>query len=347
MMKEVTLQDGFRGTAETIRRMWLLVNKATKDEHLIGIATDIALKGSRSKDYFRRAEALFNWVRKSIAYMPDPAGVEMIQDPFYTIARGAGDCDDHTVLLAALAQAVGFSVRFKTIGTRNRDEFNHVFPEIFVSGKWLSADTTESKSYLGWDSGDALISRIWDNPIFNKNLTEGGVMLGQLYTMTDGEALILKNINDLMKRIESWGMFTSADTMRKDRDELKVVSSAANTRLADPKKTYVTGILDALWNGYKTWADEGRSKVQSVYLRNLEKAANALPVPPVQVTTIIKEIIEIPATGQTLPAVSPGGVVTPPAAAAPEKIKTGTIVAIAGGVVLLGAGIWYFATRKR
>ena len=148
-------------------------------------------------------------------------------------------------------------------------------------------------------------------------------MLGA-YSMTSGESLILVNTKALIKRIDSWWIGTSNDTMRRDRDELKTISADANIRLADPKKTYVVGILDALWNGYKTWHDEeGWKGLKSIYLRNLNRVAAALPVPPVEIDRIIEKIVEIPAASTSpLPSVTP----TPTPVSTSETYGTAPVV---------------------
>jgi len=66
-------------------------------------------------------------------------------------------CDDHSTATAALAMALGFRAGFRTVkGDRGRPEqWSHVYPVIGISaGKedvWLTADSTQKESVLGWD----------------------------------------------------------------------------------------------------------------------------------------------------------------------------------------------------
>jgi Transglutaminase-like superfamily len=76
-----------------------------------------------------------------------------IQTPFVTLQLGAGDCDDHSTLLAAMLESVGFETRFNTISTGgDPDEFSHVFTEVKErgTGRWLAMDSTVRSSYPGW-----------------------------------------------------------------------------------------------------------------------------------------------------------------------------------------------------
>ena len=65
-------------------------------------------------------------------------GQETVQTPEVTISQGAGDCDDMAVLTAALATAMGYKFRFKTIG---KDGPSHVYTEILDPKKgWTVVD---------------------------------------------------------------------------------------------------------------------------------------------------------------------------------------------------------------
>lgn len=67
------------------------------------------------------------------------------------------NCDDHSTATAALAMALGFRAGFRTVkGDRGRPEqWSHVYPVIGIpAGKedvWLTADSTQKESVLGWD----------------------------------------------------------------------------------------------------------------------------------------------------------------------------------------------------
>lgn len=88
------------------------------------------------------AKAMFYFVRDNFDYVNDPNAFEFIKDPVTSLQTRAGDCDDSSVLLANLLEAVGIETRFAFIP-------GHVF---------LQADLPEAKkkykTELNWVSLD-------------------------------------------------------------------------------------------------------------------------------------------------------------------------------------------------
>ncbi|HEX75947.1 MAG TPA: transglutaminase domain-containing protein [Dehalococcoidia bacterium] len=68
---------------------------------------------------------IFNYVRDNIKYIKDPRYTQLdfdyIQSPSQTLDRGAGDCDDHSVLLASLLESVGYSTRLCFVDTDGKE----------------------------------------------------------------------------------------------------------------------------------------------------------------------------------------------------------------------------------
>lgn len=349
-ISRLTIPEGKKGTKITVAQMWNLVNKNYNDRYLIGIAT-LIMTGVPAHDELGEANAIFNYVKKHIVWRRDPDGTEFVRDPFVTLMDKVGDCDCQAVLVASLAKAAGFPVRFTTVSTQNPEYWNHVFAEINVAGVWLAADTTEEKSYLGWRPKAQYGEKIWDDPN-SKIITEGGNAMA--YIPTAGEQLTLLKLTGLRDKIKSWGWTTSWDAIRIDRDQLKAVSASANANLTDPKKSYVTGTLDALWNGFSTWKKSGGySAIQSIYVRNLGKLITALGLQPAEVTKIVEVLVEKPAAPSAAPApLAPGapdaGTETPVMPAGdkwfglPKKA-----VAIGGVIVMSGLGYWLWKRRNK
>ncbi len=181
VINEKTIPDGYSGTAETIKEMWKLVNKESKDQHLRNIARKIT-ENVTAKDYFGEAKSLFNFVKGRTKFVRDPEGAERIADPFVTITEKSGDCDDHAILLGSLAKSIGFPVRFVTISSIRPGFFNHVYAEVFVPRLgWLPADTTEPESYLGWDPKPYFSKQVWNDPTGNS----GGVSMNRVNGLGD------------------------------------------------------------------------------------------------------------------------------------------------------------------
>jgi transglutaminase-like putative cysteine protease len=105
-------------------------------------------------------ESVFNWVKEHIEFRGEHA--ETLQEPRVTLQLGAGDCDDHAMLVSALAASLGFRTRFRTVATPSSPEdFSHVFAEIEdkKTGQWIPVDSTVGSSYAGWAPPNATRSQ--------------------------------------------------------------------------------------------------------------------------------------------------------------------------------------------
>lgn len=109
-------------------------------------------------DPWRRAVALHDWVYERL----DKEPVMSLPSALEVLAERRGDCNEHTVLYAALARAAGLPTRI-AVGLVWSDELDgfyyHAWPEVHV-GRWLRVDPT-----LGQPLGDAT----------HLKLVEGGV----------------------------------------------------------------------------------------------------------------------------------------------------------------------------
>lgn len=138
-------------TTATLRRMYELVDSAKTNpdfQKLIAGVVNKALPG-QWKNYRRESEVLLRWVKAAVDYRRDPVGVELLQDPVRTLDRGAGDCDDMSVLLAAALETLGTPVRFVTVSTRADGEPSHVYVEAFLD-HWVPMDPIVKSSTVGW-----------------------------------------------------------------------------------------------------------------------------------------------------------------------------------------------------
>lgn len=87
----------------------------------------------------RVARAIHAWVKKRIAYVPEPS--ETFQAPWYTIAVSAGDCDDHANLVNAIAHNAGLKARIVPVRNQ-RGDISHACAQVLVDGVWTWAETT-------------------------------------------------------------------------------------------------------------------------------------------------------------------------------------------------------------
>jgi hypothetical protein len=165
------IPSGWRGTSRTIEHMRALAVKAARDWGFIKIAAPFA--NGCPRDFACQAQRILAWVKKHIEFIPDPVtaadengvpqGMEMVQAPLRTIERRAGDCDDHSGLIAAFAMALGIPAEFATIKSdvRRPKEFSHVYPRLLIKGQWVGVDSTVPRSYVGWEPEKFTAIQTW------------------------------------------------------------------------------------------------------------------------------------------------------------------------------------------
>ena len=78
-----------------------------------------------------------------IQYVRDIRGVETLQTPLVTMKIRQGDCDDQSVLLAALLESIGHPTRFVAIKQNFFGPYVHVYTETKIGPKWIPLETTE------------------------------------------------------------------------------------------------------------------------------------------------------------------------------------------------------------
>jgi hypothetical protein len=150
-----------RLTDQTIKRMFELVGSAVTDPKFQDLVYQI-VGGLPAKDYQGEVRTILNWVKQNIRYTKDPYGVELVQDPWTTINRSRGDCDDMSILISAMGEVLGNPSHFVTVSTRPDREPGHVYSELNVKGRWLALDATVPGSSVGWKPSTGITDRrVW------------------------------------------------------------------------------------------------------------------------------------------------------------------------------------------
>lgn len=92
-------------------------------------------------DYAGEARELFHFARDNIRYLQDVRDVETVQTPDVTLQFRTGDCDDKSLLLAALLESIGHPARFCAVAYAAPGEFEHVFVETKIGTVWIPCET--------------------------------------------------------------------------------------------------------------------------------------------------------------------------------------------------------------
>lgn len=140
---------------QRVRLIQEQVEKSVKDPRVKQIATQIT-RQCRSRDNLCEAKAIYETVRKRVRYIGDIAPVKMKTgdvepiDTFQTAYRtwefAAGDCDDHTILIASLLSVIGLTTRLRVTAPSKWADWAHIYPVVGIPAhdprKWVALDTT-------------------------------------------------------------------------------------------------------------------------------------------------------------------------------------------------------------
>jgi transglutaminase-like putative cysteine protease len=120
-------------------------NCQVNDPKIKALAASIT-KGKTST--YDKAVAIFNWVRDNIGY-----------SFYYNTKKGAvgtlnaktGNCVDTAHLVIALSRAAGIPARYVHANAKftSGKTYGHVWAQIWVNGKWYTADATSSRNSFG------------------------------------------------------------------------------------------------------------------------------------------------------------------------------------------------------
>lgn len=114
-----------------------------------------------SHNYLEEIKATYEWVRDNIRYVRDIRGVETLQLPPITLPRdispeygiGAGDCDDHVILLATLLSAIGVKDLSMRLVRFSPDdiEWKHIYLVVKVKGVEYAMDAIVKNQDFGYE----------------------------------------------------------------------------------------------------------------------------------------------------------------------------------------------------
>lgn len=101
--------------------------------------------GLQAGDYAGEILACYYWVCQNIRYMRDPHEVELVKEPIVVLRSRSGDCDDASVLLAAMLMAAGNECRFVLISFNPQKIPSHVFCAVKTPTGFLPLDPVANR----------------------------------------------------------------------------------------------------------------------------------------------------------------------------------------------------------
>ena len=122
---------GVAGVRQTLSKIASLANASMLDPAIRDQAA-LAISGCVKGDKRCQCAALLAWVNRTVQYVADPDGVELLHDPrlmaraIAANRRVYGDCDDMSGYLAALLKSVGRQPVLRAVGYLHRP-LSHVY----------------------------------------------------------------------------------------------------------------------------------------------------------------------------------------------------------------------------
>jgi transglutaminase-like putative cysteine protease len=125
-----------------------ITTTSTRKLNTSSVAALAASLKAGSTTQYSTAVKIFNWVRDNISY-----------SFYYNTKYGAaktlkyrtGNCCDTANLIVALARSAGIKARYAhgTCKFSSGNWYGHVWAQLYVNGKWYTADATSSRNSLG------------------------------------------------------------------------------------------------------------------------------------------------------------------------------------------------------
>lgn len=136
-----------RPIRDTLAIMAMLVRRRRGDQRVREAAHRI-VSGAAPLNEYDRMVRVREFIRRSMPFERDPRGTEAINDPLLSLEKiaaygeAAGDCDDASVLIAALLESIGVRTRFAALSVRADRQLHHVAVEAFDrrAGRWVYLD---------------------------------------------------------------------------------------------------------------------------------------------------------------------------------------------------------------
>jgi hypothetical protein len=131
--------NGVRGNLDTIEVMKNMARKYSRHDLVKRLATNILHSYKiPSHHYLQEAQAIGQFVKDHVRYVKDPVGTESLQAPdmmirmMQEVGYAMGDCDDMSLLMAALLMSVGIAPKFRAIKYDEKcPHFNHIYVVVY------------------------------------------------------------------------------------------------------------------------------------------------------------------------------------------------------------------------
>jgi transglutaminase-like putative cysteine protease len=163
-------EDDESTTAQTIALMAELARQDSQHP-IVRRAAYAAIAGAGS-DARKEAEAIHQWIRNHVKFVEDstlagfsddPENAEVLVRPIdlLTMPQPAGDCDDFSMLAAAMLRAVGIPAAFRTVAADGTPNYSHVYVLALLPDREPLPIDASHGPYAGWEANATGKQRTW------------------------------------------------------------------------------------------------------------------------------------------------------------------------------------------
>lgn len=113
----------------------------------------------KARNEWAEVIAIWDFVVLNCRYVYDPTDTDTFTTVEHTLDAGGLDCDDATILFAALLKSIGFHMGARVIATsKDPDTWVHIYPLVGLPkddpSKWVALDMTVLGATPGWEYRD-------------------------------------------------------------------------------------------------------------------------------------------------------------------------------------------------
>jgi len=142
-----------QGIDDRIHHIRALINKYKSHRKIYEASRKIVMS-CPERSWKCELSSVYKFMRHAVRYRRDINKVDTYQSPLKTFEWRAGDCDDFTIAIASLCEALGYQSLLEVIQTKNAKDFNHIFPLILVpprgkNRKKVAMDASVPR-WMGW-----------------------------------------------------------------------------------------------------------------------------------------------------------------------------------------------------
>lgn len=180
--------DNNLATARTIQVMCRYIREDAGSE-IIRAALDSAVTPILRGNNWVTLMLVFGWVRNNVTFRKDPASAALMANPpaapaeiellirpidLLRMERPTGDCDDFSMLTAALLRTAGIPCQLVTIAAdpEQPNDWSHVYVQAEIDGRAIALDASHG-THLGWEYPTPARKKNW--PI------DEGTQLGSMF----------------------------------------------------------------------------------------------------------------------------------------------------------------------